>query len=141
MHFFHVKLQEKHWCKASKGVRARNAASEDELVDIWWPDILISFSMVNWFLPELYNIYEWADERHCSSWTLVGMLEIIILFFPTGTWNSINISDNIRNIQVYNTQSAVSCLNMFHFSYFFSCNILQFVIYNHSATRMTVSLN
>jgi hypothetical protein len=27
--------QEKHWCKVSKVVQARNAASEDELVDIW----------------------------------------------------------------------------------------------------------
>jgi hypothetical protein len=66
--------QEKHWCKASKGVQARNAESEDELVDIWWQDyILINFSMVNWFLPE------WTDERHCSLWTLIGMLEIRIL--------------------------------------------------------------
>jgi hypothetical protein len=31
----HTSLQEKHWCKASKGVQARNAASEDELVHIW----------------------------------------------------------------------------------------------------------
>jgi hypothetical protein len=31
--------QEKHWCKASKGIQARNAAIDDELVDIWWPDI------------------------------------------------------------------------------------------------------
>jgi hypothetical protein len=66
-------IQEKHWCKASKGVQARNAASEDQLVDIWWQDILINFSMVNWFLPE------WTDERHCSLWTLIGMLEIRIL--------------------------------------------------------------
>jgi hypothetical protein len=28
-------VQEKHWCKASKGVQARNAAGADELVDIW----------------------------------------------------------------------------------------------------------
>jgi hypothetical protein len=77
-------------------------ASEDELVDIWRQDILINFSMVNWFLPELYITYEWADERHCSLWTLVGMLEIRILlvfFFPhelailsindnTGQWYS-----------------------------------------------------
>jgi hypothetical protein len=39
--------------------------------------------MDNWFLPELYIIYEWADKRHCSSWTFEDMLEIRILkFFP-----------------------------------------------------------
>jgi hypothetical protein len=70
--------QEKHWCKASKGVQARNAAGEDELEDIWWQDILI-FSMVNWFLPELYITYDWTNERHCSLWTLIDMLEIRIL--------------------------------------------------------------
>jgi hypothetical protein len=77
--FIQVAIQEKHWCKASKGVQARNTASEDELVDICWQDILINFSMVNWFLPELYIIYECVDERHFSLWTLVGMLEIRIL--------------------------------------------------------------
>jgi hypothetical protein len=40
--------------KASKGVQTRNAASDDEQVDIWWPDIFIDYSMVNWILPELY---------------------------------------------------------------------------------------
>jgi hypothetical protein len=34
--------EEKHWCKASKGVKARNhPASDDKLVDIWWPDIFL----------------------------------------------------------------------------------------------------
>jgi hypothetical protein len=58
--FFSFKVRYKeHWCKASKDVHARNAASEDELVDIWWPDILINFSMVNWFLPNC-----WKDIVH-----------------------------------------------------------------------------
>jgi hypothetical protein len=26
--------------------------------------MFIHFSMVNWFLSELYNIYEWPDVRH-----------------------------------------------------------------------------
>jgi hypothetical protein len=38
---------------------------------------------------------------------LVGMLEIRILnvSFSTGTWNSININDNIQNMQVYNIKT------------------------------------
>jgi hypothetical protein len=134
-----IKLQEKHWCKASKGVHARNAVSEDDLVDIWWLDILINFSMVNWFLQELY-IYEWADERHCSLWTLVGMLEIRIFIFSSGTWNSININDYIQNIQVISkVQLVVWIYFIFHIS--FPANFSSSVIYNHSSTRMTVSLN
>jgi hypothetical protein len=73
---YHVK-QERHWCKASNGVQA----SDDELIDIWWPDILFNYLMINWILPELYMyiIDECADERHCASWTLVGLQKIKIL--------------------------------------------------------------
>jgi hypothetical protein len=84
-----IGLQEKHWCKASKGVQARNAECEDELVDIWWQDILINFSMVNLFLPE------WTDERHCSLWTLIGMLEIRILLVIS-LWSWVLIATDIH---------------------------------------------
>jgi hypothetical protein len=96
-------LQEKHWCKASKGVQARNAASEDELIDIWWQDILINISMVNWFLPELYITYEWTDEIHCSLWTLIGMLEIIILLVIS-LWSWLLIATDIH---VYNNLQSI----------------------------------
>jgi hypothetical protein len=35
-------------------MQAGNAASDDELEDIWWPDIHLNFSIVNWILPEMY---------------------------------------------------------------------------------------
>jgi hypothetical protein len=31
---YYITVQEKHWCKAPKGVQATNAASDDKLVDI-----------------------------------------------------------------------------------------------------------
>jgi hypothetical protein len=39
---------------SQKAFKQKLAANDDELVDIWWQDILIKISMVNWILPELY---------------------------------------------------------------------------------------
>jgi hypothetical protein len=55
--------------------------------------ILINFSMVNWFLPELYI----TDERHCSLLSLIGMLEIRILLISLWPWLLI-----ATDIHVYN---------------------------------------
>jgi hypothetical protein len=64
-----------------QSVQARNAVNDDEPVDIWWLDILIKCSVVNWILPELYIIdtCKWEDKRQCLLWTLVGLLEIRIV--------------------------------------------------------------
>jgi hypothetical protein len=54
--------------------------SDDDLVDIWWHDFLKNFSMLIGFtrILKMSIIDEWTDERHCSSWTLVSLLEIRI---------------------------------------------------------------
>jgi hypothetical protein len=86
--------------------------------------------MVDWFLPELYIIYEWADERHCSH-EQEAMLKIRILFFFAQKLEFLSILTII--CKIYRTLISKVQLVLFHFSF-------PFIIYNHSATRMTFSL-